>query len=137
VSPSTYSKLIVSESHNGNSGKKGKSRITATYIVLRMRRLVWHMHDVFAIQELCTVTQSCSWLGLSVTVRVRAGDGEWIFSFPPPPTLFLKVTNTFILPSWPRLGPGVYFIWTHFRLSLRMTTHLRMRRTTPPVYLDL
>ena len=30
-----------------------------------------------------------------------------------------------------------YFFWTHFRLSLWMTTHLRMRCTTPPVYLDL
>ena len=30
-----------------------------------------------------------------------------------------------------------FFFWTHFRLSLWMTTHLRMRRTTPSVYLDL
>ena len=39
-------------------------------------------------------------LGLSVTVRVRARDGEWIF-----PLFFflLKVTNTFVLSSWPRL----------------------------------
>ena len=30
--------------------------------------------------------------------------------------------------------PGVFFFWTHFRLSLWMTTH---HRTTPSVYLDL
>ena len=30
-------------------------------------------------------------------------------------------------------GGGGYFF--HFRLSLWMTTYLRMRRTTPPVYL--
>ena len=34
-------------------------------------------------------------------------------------------------------GSGVFFFWTHFRLSLWMTTYLRMRRTTPSVYLDL
>ena len=27
-------------------------------------------------------------------------------------------------------------IWTHFRLSPWMATHLRMRSATPPVYLD-
>ena len=43
------------------------------------------------------------WLGLSIAVRVRVrvrGRGrEWIFHcfFPP----CLKVTNTFVLPSWP------------------------------------
>ena len=33
-------------------------------------------------------------------------------------------------------GTGVFFFWTHFRLSLWMTTYLRMRRTSPPVYLQ-
>jgi len=33
-------------------------------------------------------------------------------------------------------SPGIFF-WTHFRPSLWMTTHLRMCRTTPSVYLDL
>ena len=35
-----------------------------------------------------------------VRVRVRARDGESIFPF----FFLLKVTNTFVLPSWPRLG---------------------------------
>ena len=36
-------------------------------------------------------------------------------------------------------GPeeGVFFFWTHFRLSRWMAMHLRMRSTTPFVYLDL
>ena len=34
-------------------------------------------------------------------------------------------------------GMGVFFFWTHFRLSLWITTYLRMRCTTPPVYLEL
>ena len=35
---------------------------------------------------------------VTVTLRVRARDREWIsISF------FLKVTTTFVLPSWPRL----------------------------------
>ena len=34
-------------------------------------------------------------------------------------------------------APRVFFFWTHFRLSLWTTMHLRMRRTTPSVYLDL
>ena len=29
------------------------------------------------------------------------------------------------------------FFWTHFRLSLWMAMHMRMRRATPSVYLDL
>ena len=32
---------------------------------------------------------------------------------------------------------GRIFFWTHFRLSLWMAMHLRMRRATPSVYLDL
>ena len=32
---------------------------------------------------------------------------------------------------------GVFLFWTHFRLSLWMAKHLRMRSTTPSVYLDL
>ena len=32
---------------------------------------------------------------------------------------------------------GRIFFWTHFRLSFWITTYLRMRRTTPPVYLEL
>ena len=32
--------------------------------------------------------------------------------------------------------PGVFFFWTHFRLSLWMATHLRMPSATPSVYLD-
>jgi len=31
---------------------------------------------------------------------------------------------------------GRIFFWTHFRLSLWKTTHLRMRHATPSVYLD-
>ena len=34
-------------------------------------------------------------------------------------------------------GPGVFFFWTHFRLSPWTTMHLRMRCATPSVYLDL
>ena len=34
-------------------------------------------------------------------------------------------------------GPGVFFFWTHFQLSLWMAKHLRMRCATPSVYLDL
>ena len=37
---------------------------------------------------------NCAWLGLSVTVRVRAWDREWAFLFS-----YLKVTHTFVLPS--------------------------------------
>ena len=32
---------------------------------------------------------------------------------------------------------GRIFFWTHFRLSLRMATNLRMRSATPSVYLML
>ena len=34
-------------------------------------------------------------------------------------------------------GEGVFFFWTHFRLSRWMATHLRMRSATPSVYFDL
>ena len=33
--------------------------------------------------------------------------------------------------------PGVFFFWTHFRLSLRTAIHMRMRSATLSVYLDL
>ena len=33
-------------------------------------------------------------------------------------------------------SPGVFFFWTHFRLSRWMATHLRMRSATPSVYFD-
>ena len=63
------------------------------------------------------------------------------------------VTDYVLVITWPRVPYAKYwhssdvvpegrrperiFFWTHFRLSLRMTTYLRMRRTAPPVYLDL
>ena len=70
-----------------------KVALRHTCVVLRMRTLVWHMHDVCAIHIsgiVCTVTRSSSWcngkLGLSITVRVRvrvrAKDGKWIFFVP-------------------------------------------------------
>ena len=31
----------------------------------------------------------------------------------------------------------IFFFWTHFRLGLRTTIHMRMRSATPSVYLDL
>ena len=38
--------------------------------------------------------------------------------------------------GWP-YQTGVFFFWTHFRLSLWTAMHMRMRSATPPVYLDL
>ena len=35
-------------------------------------------------------------------------------------------------PTW----EGVFFFWTHFRLSLWTAIHIRMRSATPSVYLD-
>ena len=51
-------------------------------------------------------------LGLSIAVRVRAGDREWIFH-----CFFLspcfKVTNTFVLASW----PGAYLVGARARAN--------------------
>ena len=85
-----------------------KVALRHTRVVLRMRTLVRHMHNVCAIhisRIVCIVTRSsswCKWLGLSITVRVRvrvrARDGKWIFLVPFF-FLLLKVTNTFVL-AW-------------------------------------
>ena len=58
------------------------------------------MHDVCVCAQSPKVARGLMVRAYSVTVtlRVRARDGEWI-SIP----FFLKVTNTFALPSWPRL----------------------------------
>ena len=58
-----------------------------TYVALCMRSVIWHLHDVCKVHirrnsvpgrlKLFVV----KWLGLGVTVRVRARDRKWI-SFP-------------------------------------------------------
>ena len=46
----------------------GKSRIGHTYVVLRMRRVMWHMHDVYAN----SVHMQSSEVARGQMVRVRA-----------------------------------------------------------------
>ena len=83
---------------------QGKGELHHTYIVLCMRSVVRYLHDVCVVHTRRNSVHGCSkflvvkWLGLSVTVRVRvrAGDRKWILFF----LSILKVTKTFVLPSW-------------------------------------
>ena len=84
-----------------------KDALRHTYVALCMRSVIRCFHDVCAVHIRWNSVQGCSellvvkWLGLSVTVRVRvrAGDRKWTFFF-----YFKKVTDTFVLPSWPSLS---------------------------------
>ena len=55
-----------------------------TYVGLRMRKVVRLMHNIYAVHIRRNSVHCHSklllvkWLGLSVTVRVRARDGEWL-----------------------------------------------------------
>ena len=95
---------------NGSYQVQGKSRITSylrftahAQIGTTHSRRLRNTHQ--AELQLCMITRSCSWSngqGLVLQLGLGLGTGNGYFhSF----FFLLKVTNTSVLPSWPRLGP--------------------------------